>query len=56
MHAISMSVDDACRFIGIKRTKLFQLLKDNSLTRVRLGGKTLVLTSSIVSFIEGSVA
>lgn len=54
MHAISMSVNDACRLIGIKRTKMYQLISSGSIQIAKVGKRTLVLTSSILSFLESS--
>lgn len=54
MHAISMSVNDACRLTGIKRTKMYQLISSESIQIAKVGKRTLVMTSSILSFLESS--
>ncbi|MDP5281409.1 helix-turn-helix domain-containing protein [Sphingomonas sp. DG1-23] len=47
-----MSVSDACRHIGIGRTKLYQLISSNSLDVVKIGRRTLILTASIERLIN----
>lgn len=44
----------ACNLLGIKRTKLFELLgqKEGGLTRRKIGSKTLVTMSSIDALVE----
>jgi Helix-turn-helix domain len=44
----------ACELLGIKRTKLFELLKqkEGGLTRRKIGSKTLVTMSSIEALAE----
>jgi excisionase family DNA binding protein len=43
---------DACDVLGIKRTKLFSLIKEGELPIVKIGTRTLVLWSGIVDFLE----
>lgn len=33
-----LSVEEACEFLGIKRTKLYRLKKEGGLPYIRLGG------------------
>ena len=51
---ISYSVADACRVIGIKKTKLYALLKDGQLEARRIGGRTLIPAASLRRLIEGA--
>jgi excisionase family DNA binding protein len=51
---IAYSVADACRAIGIKKTKLYSLLKDGQLQARRIGGRTLIPATSLRRLIEGA--
>ena len=53
---LAYSVADACRAIGIKKTKLYALLKDGRLQARRLDGRTLIPASSLRRLIEGEAA
>ena len=48
----TMSTTDACRYIGCGKTTLYALVKDKKLKLLKLGGKSLVLTSELDSLIE----
>jgi predicted DNA-binding transcriptional regulator AlpA len=54
---ISVSVSDACRAIGIGRTKFYELLKepDCPIQTVQIGSRTLVKWESLKRLIEGGV-
>ncbi len=47
----TISVKGACESLDLGRTTLFALLKSNQLTAIRVGRRTLVLTSSIRDFV-----
>lgn len=47
MGRITVSVNDACCLIGIKRTKLYELINAQSLQIVKIGRRTLVKVASI---------
>lgn len=47
MEPILVSVREACGLLSIKKTKLFELLKERALERKKIGGKTLVTLDSI---------
>jgi excisionase family DNA binding protein len=47
-----VSVQDACCVLGIKRTKLFALIRDAELPIVKVGTRTLVLRTGILEFLE----
>jgi hypothetical protein len=55
LQPILVDTKTACNLLGIKRTKLFGLLKqkDGGLTRRKIGSKTLILMSSIMALAEG---
>lgn len=44
---LAVSVDQACRLIGIKRTLLYSLLGAQRLTKCKVGRRTLVTVASI---------
>jgi excisionase family DNA binding protein len=46
-----MSVDDACRYIGLKRTKMYQMIKQGQVRAIKLGRRTLVTTASLDSLV-----
>jgi excisionase family DNA binding protein len=47
-----MSTTDACRYIGCGKTTLYALVKEKKLKLLKLGGKSLVLTSELDALIE----
>ena len=51
MGRITVSVNDACCLIGIKRTKLYQLINEKSLQVVKIGRRTLVKVASIEALV-----
>ena len=40
-------VNDACHALGIKRTSLYQLIKKQKLTAIKIAGRTLIPRSEI---------
>ena len=48
-----VSVKDAQDLVGYKRSKLFKMLADGTLTRVKAGKSTRVTMKSIMAFVEG---
>lgn len=46
MHPLLVSTRDACSLLGIKNTKLFQLIAEGRLDTVKLGRKRLVKVAS----------
>ena len=46
----------ACQMLGIKRTLLFQYLRDGTLERRKAGRKTLIPMASIRRFADGSAS
>lgn len=47
MGCACMSIDDACRYIGLKRTKMYQMIKKGQVRAIKLGRRTLVTTASL---------
>ena len=54
LQPILVDTKTACNLLGIKKTKLFELLKqkEGGLTRCKIGSKTLVTVSSIYALSE----
>jgi excisionase family DNA binding protein len=52
-NALSFSIKDACRLTGIARTRLFSLLADGHLRKVKVGGRTLVEGDSLRALVQG---
>ena len=48
-----VSVKDAQELIGYKRSKVFTMLADGTLKRVKSGRSTRVTMASIMAFVEG---
>lgn len=48
-----VSVKDAQDLVGYKRSKLFSMLADGTLKRVKSGKSTRVTMESIMAFVEG---
>lgn len=47
-----LSVGEACACLGIRRTKLFQLIRDGELPFVKIGRRTLIPQRGIVGLIQ----
>jgi excisionase family DNA binding protein len=47
MEPVTVTVPDACKAIGIGRTKLYELIDGGKLETVRIGQRRLIKTSSI---------
>jgi excisionase family DNA binding protein len=54
MERIAVSIKEACRSIGIGRTKTYELIKEGRLDTFKLGRRTLVTVASIHSLITES--
>jgi len=53
---ISSTVEDACAAIGIGRTKLYELIASGQIRSSRVGGKRLIVVSSMLSLIDQAEA
>jgi excisionase family DNA binding protein len=52
VEPLAYRTPDACRALGIGKTKLFELLKDGTLKRVRVGTRVLVTAASLRAVAE----
>jgi excisionase family DNA binding protein len=53
---ITVRIPEACRMIGIGRSKLYELLDTGEIETVKIGASRLVLVSSLRAFIEANRA
>lgn len=52
IEPLTVTVADALRIIGIRRTKLYELIGSGDLETLKVGRRTLVLMDSLRSLIE----
>lgn len=52
IEPVNLEVEEACRYIGCRRTKLFQYMRDGVLVRRKLGRKTVVSLKSAKALAE----
>lgn len=50
---ITVRIPDACRMIGIGRSKMYELIQEGRIETVKLGTSTLVMVDSITALIAG---
>lgn len=53
---ITVRVPEACRLIGIKRSKLYELIEDGSIPIIKVGAMTLIRVSVLEAFIDAAEA
>ncbi|MCA1197865.1 helix-turn-helix domain-containing protein [Sphingomonas sp. R647] len=49
---ISVRIPEACRMIGISRSKLYELIEAGDIQTAKVGASRLVLVSSLRTFVE----
>ncbi|MEO6382766.1 MAG: helix-turn-helix domain-containing protein [Nitrobacter sp.] len=49
---IAVRIPEACRLIGIGRSKLYELLDAGELETIKIGASRLVLVASLQAFVE----
>lgn len=49
---ISVRIPEACRLIGVSRSKLYELIDSGDIQTAKVGASRLVLVSSLRSFIQ----
>jgi excisionase family DNA binding protein len=52
MDALTVSVSDATRILGVGRTHLYQLINSGKIESVQLGRRRLIKTASLRSLVE----
>ena len=53
MEPLALTVADATKALGIKKTKLYSLVNQGKLRVVKIGRRSVVTVSSIKALIEG---
>lgn len=49
---ISVRIPEACRLIGISRSKLYELIETGEIQTAKVGASRLILVSSLRTFVE----
>jgi excisionase family DNA binding protein len=52
MKALLVDTHTACSMLAIGKTKLFEMLRENKLIRIKAGRKTLVTLASVEAFAQ----
>lgn len=55
MHPIFISVSEAGTILGLGRTKIYEILKNQELRSARIGGRRLVELASVERFARDSL-
>jgi hypothetical protein len=55
MKQLTIGLKDTERAIGVKRTKLFQMINAGDLCAIKIGRRTLITVESIERLIERSI-
>lgn len=50
---ITVRIPEACRMIGIGRSKMYELIQEGRIETVKLGTSTLVVVESLVTLVAG---
>ncbi len=52
LEALAVPISQACRALGIGRSKCYQLINENQLAVIKLGRRTLVPVAALRAFVE----
>jgi excisionase family DNA binding protein len=52
MEPLTLSVSDTARALGLGRTSIYAMIKDNRLETVKFGRRTLITSASLRRFVE----
>lgn len=50
----SMTIDRTCEYTGLGRTKIYELIRQGRLQKVKVDGRTLITVASADALIEAS--
>jgi excisionase family DNA binding protein len=56
MDPISVTVPEACRLVGLGRTKLYELIDEGRIETTTIGSRRLVRYASLKRLIEGAAS
>ena len=48
---LSVSIDDCCKIIGVRKTTLYKLAKEGKLHRIKVGRRSLITMESVEALI-----
>lgn len=54
MEPLVVRIPDACRMIGVGRSKLYELLAAGEIEAVKIGARRLILLASLRGFVEAN--
>lgn len=52
IEPLNVSISDAARILGCGRSKTYELIRENRITVIKLGRRTLVPVSALRAFVE----
>ena len=53
---LALRIDEACRFIGLGRTRLYSLIKEGKIRPVKIGGRTLIPVAELKRLVAAAMA
>ncbi|WEK44737.1 MAG: helix-turn-helix domain-containing protein [Candidatus Sphingomonas colombiensis] len=53
MEPLTITVNEACRTLGLGRTKIYELIRVGRLEILKIGKRTLVKTASVRALVDG---
>lgn len=54
MEPLALSVNDACRVLGLGRSKIYDLIAKGRLETLKIDKRTLIKTASIRALVDGA--
>jgi excisionase family DNA binding protein len=54
IEPLALTINDACKAIGIGRTSLYELIRQGRLKTIKVAGRTLVPMAALRVLVEGS--
>ena len=55
MEPLTITVNDACKALGLGRTKIYELIAKGTLDTLKIGKRTLIKTASLRALVNGKV-
>lgn len=52
LEPLVVRIPDACRLLGVGRSKLYELIADGKIEAVKIGANRLILLASVKAFVE----
>jgi excisionase family DNA binding protein len=54
LEPLTLTINDACKVIGIGRTSLYELIRQGRLKTIKVAGRTLVPMAALRVLVEGA--